>query len=180
MHCFGNEKNSLTSRHFIFFEDKELDFGADCTFSVHRLSHPLVSFPHFITFTSCQSCVPRRLHHPRRLPAPSPPCLCLLLPPTHANPHPPLCCAAFSPQHLSLIWNEEEMPPRGLTSGPSWGLAEIDACDPAVLIYFPHPQGSGRLHCALLERTAGRQTKQGGERGRSRRRKREGETDVMW
>lgn len=66
---------------------------------------------------------------------------------------PPLCCTTLSQQHLSLIWNEEEMPPCGLTSGPSSGLAEIDACDPAALIYSLHPQGSGRLHYTRLERT---------------------------
>lgn len=60
--------------------------------------------------------------------------------------------AIFSLQHLSFSWNEEEMPPRGLTSSPSWGWAEIDSCDPAVLIYSPHPHGYGRLHLALLVR----------------------------
>lgn len=40
------------------------------------------------------------------------------------------------------------------------GLAEIDACDPAVLIYSLYPWVYGRLHCALLERTRGRKTKQ--------------------
>lgn len=85
--------------------------------------------------------------------------------PAHPPPHSPSLpqplpwCAALSLQHLSLIWNEEEMPPCGLTSGPSQGLPEIDACDPAVLIYSLHPQGSGRLHRALLERTKSRQTK---------------------
>lgn len=54
--------------------------------------------------------------------------------PAHPPPHSPSLpqplpwCAALSLQHLSLIWNEEEMPPCGLTSGPSRGLPEIDAC----------------------------------------------------
>lgn len=107
------------------------------------------------------------LHHFYFLPIlpPSPPPSSPACPPPCVYPT-PLRRGAFSLQHLSLIWNEEEMPPYGLTSGPSWGLAEIDACDPAVLIYSPRPQGSGRLHCAFLERMLDRQAKKrkwGGE-----------------
>lgn len=91
-------------------------------------------------------------------------------------PHPPPGLL-FSLQHLSLIWNEEEMPPCGLTSGPSWGLAEIDVCDPAVLIYSPHTHrgvGDYTVRC-WRGREADRERKWKGESelGRGRESERE-------
>lgn len=168
------ETSKISSPHWHFFISRQR-VSADCTFlcPVYTLSSvsPTCLLPTLLSLllsANLGSLQPTATFIP-----------CLSTPlRAHPHPtHPPRHSASFSLQHLSLIWNEEEMPPCGLSSGPSWGLAEIDACDPAVLIYSPHPRGSGRLHCALPERTGGRQTK----RERDSVRVKEGgrETDVM-
>lgn len=67
------------------------------------------------------------------------------------------------------------MPPRGLTSGPSCRLAEIDAGDPAALIYSPHPRGECEITlCFAGEQDAGWTGGKNGDRdeeGRGRKKK---------
>lgn len=57
---------------------------------------------------------------------------------------PPLWGITFSLQHLPLVWNEEEMPPFGLTSGPSWGWAVIDARSSCADL-LPTPTGDREI-----------------------------------
>lgn len=77
------------------------------------------------------------------------------LPAYHISPPslfiPPLWGITFSLQHLSLLWNKEEMPPFGLTSGPSWRWAVIDTRSSCADL-LPSPTGDWEITvCFCME-----------------------------